>query len=93
MNHYILLYTYVPDILEKREPHRPAHLASLRDLHASGTVVMAGATGDPVDGAAIVFRAPSPETAADFAETDPYVVNGLVTSWRVVPWTVVVGAP
>jgi len=29
--------------------------------------------------------------AEDFARTDPYVLNGLITSWRVRPWTVVAG--
>jgi uncharacterized protein YciI len=29
--------------------------------------------------------------AEAFAAADPYVRNGLVTSWRVRPWTVVVG--
>jgi uncharacterized protein YciI len=38
----------------------------------------------------LVFR--SAAAASAFAEADPYVVNGLVTSWRVRQWTVVVGA-
>jgi uncharacterized protein len=48
---------------------------------------MAGPLGDPPHGAAIVFADPA---AADaFARDDPYVTNGLVTSWRVEPWTLV----
>ncbi len=30
--------------------------------------------------------------AEEFAAADPYVRDGLVTSWRVRAWTVVVGA-
>ena len=49
---------------------------------------MAGALGDPPHGALIVLR-----DAADgpaFVDADPYARNGLVTNWRVEPWTVVV---
>ena len=88
---YLLLYDYVPDILARREPHRPAHLEALRALHRDGAVLMAGAAGDPVDSAVIVFDCQSPAVVEEFAQTDPYVLNGLVTSWRVKPWTIAVG--
>jgi uncharacterized protein YciI len=52
---------------------------------------MAGALADPPDGAVLVFR--SREAAEAFAAVDPNVREGLVTSWRGRPWTVVVGAP
>ena len=41
--------------------------------------------------AAIVFKADTPAVAEAFAKADPYVLNGLVTSWRVREWTTVVG--
>ncbi len=45
--------------------------------------------GDPPTGALFVFGdLPDAEIEA-FAEGDPYVVAGLVTARRVVPWTVV----
>jgi uncharacterized protein YciI len=53
---------------------------------------MAGAVGDPPDGALLVFRSDSPAVAEAFARRDPYVVQGLVTRWKVKPWTVVAGA-
>lgn len=53
--HYVLLYHYVPDVLERRDPFRPAHLALLREMHQRGECLAAGAWTDPVDGAAIVF--------------------------------------
>lgn len=37
------------------------------------------------------FRGESSEVAEAFARVDPYVVNGLVTRWRVREWTTVVG--
>ena len=38
-------------------------------------------------------RGESGAAAEAFVAADPYVAAGLVTSWRVRPWTVVVGAP
>ncbi|MDQ2676728.1 MAG: hypothetical protein M3Y34_07950, partial [Actinomycetota bacterium] len=42
--------------------------------------------------AVLLFRGDSPAVAESFAEADPYVRNGLVTRWRVRPWTTVIGA-
>ena len=77
---FALLYDYVPDVLERRAPYRDAHLALLRGLHDAGIVVMAGATGDPVDETA--------QAVHDFVAADPYRAAGLVASSRVVPWAV-----
>jgi uncharacterized protein YciI len=52
---------------------------------------MGGALANPVDGAVLVFRGESAAVAEAFAQADPYVREGLVTSWRVREWTVVVG--
>ena len=89
--HYILFYEYVPDIVERRPPHRSAHLEYIRQAFDAGKVVLAGAFADPLDGAAIVFRGETPEAAEHFAMNDPYVINGLVTSWRVRKWQTVIG--
>jgi uncharacterized protein YciI len=84
---HVLFYEYVADILERRAPHREAHLAEIRAGKEDGRILMAGPLGDPPHGAAIVFAEPAPAEA--FAGSDPYVTNGLVTSWRVEPWTLV----
>lgn len=87
----LVLYAYVPDILERRGPHRPAHLARLEEWREAGLLVAAGATGDPVSGAAFVFTVPADEAERMTAD-DPYVAAGLVTSVTALPWTVVVGS-
>ncbi len=87
--HLLLLYDYVEDILERRAPHREAHLARLRAWAGAGRVLMAGALGDPPTGAAIVFAPCDPEEVGEFVAGDPYHQAGLVTGWRVVPWAVV----
>ena len=92
MKYFALIYDVVDGFIEKRMPHREAHLALVRGAQARGELVMAGALGDPPDGALLVFRADSAAVAEDFARADPYVAEGLVTGWRVRPWTVVIGA-
>ena len=90
--HYVLFYDVVDDMVNKRAPYREEHLKLIRDAHARGVIVMAGAVGDPVDGAVLVFRAESPAAAEEFVMADPYVRNGLVIRWKVKPWTLVAGA-
>lgn len=86
---FLLLYTYVEDVLERRAPHREAHLARLAAEREAGRLLIAGAYGDPPSGAAIGFRGASREQVEEFVAADPYVTAGLVTSWRIEPWTLV----
>lgn len=85
----VLFYDYVDDILERRGPFREAHLEHAAAARDTGTLRYLGALGDPVHGALGVFRATAEEIEA-FVAADPYVVAGLVTSWRVEPWMVAV---
>jgi len=92
MHYFALHYDVVDGFRERRMPFREAHLRMVRDAHDRGFLVMAGALGDPPDGALLVFRADSAAQVEDFARADPYVNERLVTAWRVRPWTVVIGA-
>jgi uncharacterized protein YciI len=83
----ILRYEYVPDIVERRGEHRPAHLEMIQAFHADGRLEIAGAVGDPPSHALLVFR--DVESAEAFAADDPYVAAGLVTSRSIEPWNVV----
>ena len=89
--HYLLFYEVSADYLDRRAQYRDAHLAKAWQASASGELILGGALGDPVDGAALLFNGDSPQTAEDFAKTDPYVLNGLVKRWYVRPWNTVVG--
>jgi uncharacterized protein YciI len=51
---------------------------------------MGGALADPVDGAVLLFEAETPSVVEAFVRRDPYVTNGVVTRWRIRPWTVAV---
>ena len=89
--HYILFYEVAPDYLTRRGAFRQQHLAMIAEAHQRGELVIAGALADPADGAVLVFRGPTPEAAERFAKADPYVLNGLVTTWRVRHWMTVIG--
>ena len=89
--HYLLLYDVVPDYVERRQAYRAEHLAHAQRAVARGELLLGGALADPVDGAVLVFQGSSPQVAEAFAVADPYVIHGLVTRWRVRPWTTMVG--
>jgi uncharacterized protein YciI len=98
---WALQYNYVPNILRLREPHRAAHLAYVRNFVDDGRLLLGGALGDPtggvqtdpVDEGLLVFDSKcTREEVAAFALGDPYVVNELVTQWRVRQWNVAVGS-
>ena len=86
--HKILLYDYVADVLERRAPHREAHLARIAEWSASGALLMAGPLGDPPTGALLVFGDLPDAEIERFADGDPYLAAGLITQRRIVPWMV-----
>jgi uncharacterized protein len=90
LKYFALFYDVADGFAEKRAPFREDHLRLIREAYARGEIVMAGALGDPPEGALLVFRAPSSVVAEEFARQDPYVRQRLVVTWRVKPWLVVV---
>lgn len=91
--YYILNYKYVSDILEKRGPHREAHLGAANKQLNAGKIVMAGAAGDPVEGAVFIWKNVTKNEIEEFVKSDPYVLNGLVPEYNIKPYAVVVGSP
>ena len=91
--HYLLFYDYVEGAVERRAPFREGHLRLAREALARGELLMGGAFAEPVDGAALLFQADDASVVEAFVRRDPYVTNGVVTRWRIRPWTVVVGPP
>lgn len=88
--YYILFYTYVKDVAERRAPLREGHLALLGKFKNEGKLVMAGAW-NPLDGAALVFKGADQSVVDEFIKADPYIANGLVTQRQVREWNVVIG--
>jgi uncharacterized protein YciI len=92
MKHFLLIYDYVPDYLERRTAFRPAHFALARAAAERGDLFLAGACtdeGTPIG--VLVFKVGDRKAVEDFARADPYVVNGVVTKWQVREWTTVLG--
>lgn len=91
MAHFLLIYDFADDYLERRLSHRAAHLAHAWAASARGALLAGGALADPFDQGILLFESESAETAEAFARADPYVLHGVVTGWRVRPWVTVVG--
>jgi uncharacterized protein YciI len=95
MRHFLLTYTLAPDYLKRRPKFRAEHLALAKAAAERGELLLGGAVtgldGEAPDDAQLLFAGDDPETAKAFARADPYVMNGLVTLWRVREWVTVVG--
>jgi uncharacterized protein YciI len=91
VKHFLLFYELSDDYMARRAQFRDEHLGKAWAANAAGDLLLGGALTEPVDTALLMFRGESPAVAEAFAKTDPYVLNGLVKSWRVRPWTTVVG--
>jgi uncharacterized protein len=91
MGYYLLEYALIDDYLARRTAFREAHLELARKAQGRGDLVLAGALAEPTDRAVLVWRTDDPEVIERFVDDDPYVSNGLVTSWTIRSWTVVIG--
>jgi uncharacterized protein len=54
-------------------------------------LIAGGAIVPEVDRGVLVFKADSAAVVEEFAKADPYVKQGLVTSYTVKEWMVVIG--
>ena len=89
--HYLLIYEVAPDYLDRRGEFRDAHLKLAWRAAERGELILGGAIGDPVESSLLLFDCDAPEIPTAFAQVDPYVLNGIVTRWKVAPWHTVVG--
>jgi uncharacterized protein YciI len=82
---YVLFYESADDVATKAPPHFPAHKARLDEFHGRGDLLLVGTFADAQkDGSMSVFR--TREAAEEFANGDPFVLNGVVRAWRVLDW-------
>ena len=79
-------------MINKRTPHRSAHLEMAQKHVENGRLLFGGAFIDPVDEGLMIFKADSKEEVEAFAHNDPYVQEKLVTSYTVREWAVVLGS-
>jgi len=81
---FVSFYEMAPDALSKVMTYYTAHRARLYESHACGVLFMAGHLGNPPECAMAVFT--TCEAAEEFIKGDPFVINGLVSKWRLVEW-------
>ena len=87
----VLFYESADDVVETAPVHFAAHSAYADAHHEAGDLLWLGTFADPVaDGSMAVFV--SPDAAEAFATDDPFVLNGVVKSWRVLAWNEVYAA-
>lgn len=81
---YVFSYQSAPDVAQKAPAHAAAHRAHWNEFLANGTLLMIGPFANPLDGAMGIFA--TREAAESFAESDPFVLNGVVDNWVVREW-------
>lgn len=89
--HFLLFYDVSADYLERRVQFRAQHLSLAWEFVDRGRLLLGGALAEPVDQAVLLFHADSPSEVEEFVRRDPYVENGLITSWRIRQWVTVAG--
>jgi uncharacterized protein YciI len=90
VTHYLLEYALVDDYLARRASLREEHLALAQDAARRGDLLLGGALADPPDRAVLLWRTEHRSVVERFVHDDPYVRQGLVTSWTIRLWNVVV---
>ena len=87
---YVLFYESSGDAAAKVPEHYPAHAARAHEFHARGTLLLTGPFHPaPGGGAMSVFT--TREAAEEFAAADPFVLNGVVSGYRIKGWNEAIG--
>jgi uncharacterized protein YciI len=86
----VLLYESADDVAKRAPEHFPAHRQRLAEFRDRGELLLVGTFADAqADGSMSVFR--SRAGAEEFAAGDPFVVNGVVRSYRLLEWKEIYG--
>ncbi len=91
MNYYALFYNVTEDYITRRAQFREEHLKLAKELNQQGELILAGAFSDPYDKTLLIFKVADKNIIEDFVKNDPYYKNGLVKSYEIRQWTVVIG--
>jgi uncharacterized protein len=89
---FLLFYDYVKDMVERRDPYRSEHRARITAQLDAGSILAAGAYGNPVHGGLFAFQNVTRAHVEEFVAGDPYVAAGLVEAHRIEPWAIVPGS-
>jgi uncharacterized protein len=89
--YYAVFFETFYDSLENAVAKAPeviaAHRARSKELHASGTLLMAGAfLNNPQEPLGTMAICTTREAAEEYARGDPFVLNGMVSKWYIREW-------
>jgi uncharacterized protein len=87
---YVMWGSYCENVIERRAPHREAHLAGLQQQQSDGILITLGPTQDltKVFG---IYAADSEEIVRQLIEADPYWKNGIWTEYSIKEWIQAIG--
>jgi uncharacterized protein YciI len=89
---FAVFYTYAEGSDDKRDEHRPAHRAYLRELHAAGKLKVSGPWGpEEAPGGMLIFEAGTAAEIAELLDADPFCQVGVVADRSIKPWEIVIG--
>jgi uncharacterized protein len=80
-------YNSLEDAVSKAPDVVTAHRVRSNELHADGTLLMAGAfLNNPGELLRTMTICPTREAAEEYARGDPFVLNGMVSKWYIREW-------
>jgi uncharacterized protein len=80
----VLIYDLAQDGLRKVHIHDANRSAWLDEFSSRGLLLMAGPFANPAEGYMGVFT--TREAAEEFIQGDPFVTDGVVSSWTLRDW-------
>ena len=89
--YYVVFFETFYDSLEDAVSKAPdvvaAHRARSNELHARGKLFMSGAfLNNPKEPLSSMAICPTHEAAEEYARSDPFVLNGMVSKWYIREW-------
>jgi len=84
IKYYVLEYTYIDDMVNKRKPYNKVHLEYVLSFIEKGMIVTCGPYVEG-DGAVLIFKCNQlgeHKTPENFAKNDPFYINGLIPNYR-----------
>ncbi|OZM79732.1 YciI family protein [Pseudonocardia sp. MH-G8] len=93
MSLFTVFYTYAEGSDDKRDEHRPAHRAFLRELHDAGKLKVCGPWGpEEAPGGMLIFEGESATEIGELLDDDPFRQVGVVADRAIRSWGIVIGA-
>jgi uncharacterized protein len=90
---FTVFYTYADGSDDKRDEHRPAHRAFLRELHDAGKLKVCGPWGpEEAPGGMLIFEGESATEIGELLDDDPFWQVGVVADRAIRSWGIVIGS-